>query len=248
MPSNVQSKTLNYKIGEQEFIGHVAWDEAIPGKRPGVLVVHEWWGLNDFAKGRANELAKLGYVAFACDLFGGGKVAKGPDEAGQLIKSLIENVPEWIKRAGASLDLLKQQPQCDTSRLAAIGYCFGGSTSLLLACSGAELGAVVSFHGSLQPGVTDAGRIKASLLICHGSLDSFTSEETIVKFRKSLDDAHVDYEFDTYGSAKHGFAVPDADKRGMPALGYNQKAAERSWRRMLALFEEKFGKVPVAAA
>ena len=99
-----------------------------------------------------------------------------------------------------------------------------------------------------QPGVTEAGRIKASVVIWHGSLDSFTSEETIVKFRKSLDDAHVDYEFDIYGSAKHGFAVPDADKRGMPALGYNQKAAERSWQRMLALFEEKFGKVPVATA
>ena len=249
MPSNVQTKTLNYKIGEQEFIGHLAWDEAISGKRPGVLVVHEWWGLNDFARGRANELAKLGYVAFACDLFGGGKIAKGPDEAGQLIKSLIENVPEWMRRTTAALDQLKQQPQCDPSRLAAIGYCFGGSTSLVLACSGADLGAVCTFHASLQPPAPkQAESIKASIVICHGSVDTFTSEETIVKFRKALDDAHVDYEFDTFGGAKHGFAVPEADKRGMPALGYNQKAAERSWRRMLALFDEKFGKVPVATA
>jgi dienelactone hydrolase len=211
-------------------------------------VVHEWWGLNDFAKGRANELARLGYVAFACDMFGGGKVAKGPDEAGQLIKPLIENLAELSKRANASLDVLKQQAACDTSRLASIGYCFGGSTSLVLACSGADLGAVCTFHASLQPpSAKQAASIKPSLVICHGSVDSFTSEETIVKFRKALDDAHVDYEFDIYGGAKHGFAVPEADKRGMPALGYNQKAAERSWRRMLALFEEKFGKVPVAS-
>jgi dienelactone hydrolase len=247
MPSNVQTKTLNYKIGEQEFIGHLAWDEAVSGKRPGVLVVHEWWGLNDFAKGRANELARLGYVAFACDMFGGGKVGKSPDEAGQLIKPLVENMAEWSKRANGSLAVLKQQAACDTSRLAAIGYCFGGSTSLVLACSGADLGAVCTFHASLQPpAAKQAESIKPSVVICHGSVDSFTSEETIVKFRKALDDAHVDYEFDIYGGAKHGFAVPEADKRGMPALGYNQKAAERSWRRMQSLFEEKFGKVPVA--
>ena len=249
MPSNVKTKTLNYKIGEQEFIGHLAWDEAISGKRPGVLVVHEWWGLNDFARGRANELARLGYLAFACDLFGGGKVAKGPDEAGQLVKPLVENMPEWTKRGMASLDQLKQQPTCDTSRLAAIGYCFGGSSSLVLACAGADLGAVCTFHGSLRPpSPKQAEAIKASIVICHGSLDTFTSEETIVHFRKALDDAHVDYEMDIYGSAKHGFAVPEADKRGMPALGYNKKADERSWRRMLALFEEKFGKVPIATA
>jgi dienelactone hydrolase len=247
MPSNVQTKTLNYKIGEQEFVGHLACDEAISGKRPGVLVVHEWWGLNDFAKGRANELAKLGYVAFACDLFGGGKVASNADEAGAQIKQLLENVPEWQKRAKGALDLVRQQPQCDTSRLAAIGYCFGGSTAILLAATGADLGAVVTFHAGLQPPPPDfAEAIKASIVICHGSLDAHTSEETVVKVRKALDDAHVDYEIDYYGSAKHGFAVPEADKRGMPSLGYNKKADERSWRRMLALFEEKFGKVPVA--
>jgi dienelactone hydrolase len=239
----MQSKTVNYKVGDAEFIGHLAWDEAASGKRPGVLVVHEWWGLNDFAKGRANELAKLGYVAFACDMFGGGKVAKTPDEAGAQIKQLTENFPEWRQRATAALDLLKQHPQCDTSRLAAIGYCFGGSTALVLACSGADIAAVVTFHGGLAaPTPEMAQAIKGTLVICHGSIDAHTSEETMVKVRKALDDAHVDYEIDYYGSAKHGFAVPEADKRGMPSLGYNKKADERSWKRMLALFEEKFGK------
>jgi dienelactone hydrolase len=239
----MQTKTVNYNVGGTEFIGHLAWDDAVSGKRPGVLVVHEWWGLNDFARGRANELAKLGYVAFACDMFGGGKLAQRPDEAGQLIKQLTENFPEWQKRANASLEVLKQQPSCDASRLAAIGYCFGGSTALVLACSGADLGAVVTFHASLAaPSAEQARAIQPSIVICHGALDSFTSEETIAKFRKALEDAHVDYEIDYYAGAKHGFAVPEADKRGMPSLGYNKKADERSWKRMLALFEEKFGK------
>jgi dienelactone hydrolase len=239
----MQTKTVNYNVGGTECIGHLAWDDAVSGKRPGVLVVHEWWGLNDFARGRANELAKLGYVAFACDMFGGGKLAQRPDEAGQLIKQLTENFPEWQKRANASLEVLKQQPSCDVSRLAAIGYCFGGSTALVLACSGADLGAVVTFHASLAaPSAEQARAIKPSIVICHGALDSFTPEETIAKFRKALDDAHVDYEIDYYAGAKHGFAVPEADKRGMPSLGYNKKADERSWKRMLALFEEKFGK------
>jgi dienelactone hydrolase len=248
MPSNVQSKTVPYKVGDQEFIGYLAWDGAVSGPRPGVLVVHEWWGLNNFARGRANELARLGYLAFACDMFGGGKVAERPDEAGGLIKPLVENMPEWQKRASASFDVLKQQPQCDRSRLAAIGYCFGGSTALVLACSGADLRAVVTFHASLQaPSAQQAKAIKATIVICHGSLDTFTSDETMVKFRKALDDANVDYEIDTFGGAKHGFAVPEADKRGMPSLGYNKNADERSWKRMLGLFEEKFGKVAGSA-
>jgi dienelactone hydrolase len=239
----MQTKNVTYKVGDKEFIGHLAWDEALSGKRPGVLVVHEWWGLNDFARGRANELAKLGFVAFACDMFGGGKMANGPDEAGAQIKQLTENFPEWQKRASASLEVLRQQPACDASRLAAIGYCFGGSTALVLACSGADLAAVVTFHGGLAaPSAEQARAIKASIVICHGSLDAHTSEETMVKVRKALDDAHVDYEIDYYGSAKHGFAVPEADKRGIPSLGYNKKADERSWKRMLVLFEEKFGK------
>jgi dienelactone hydrolase len=250
MPTNtVQTQTIRYNVGEREFVGHLAWDDAVSGKRPGVLVVPEWWGLNDFARGRANELAKLGYVAFACDLYGGGKVAQHPVEAGQLVKQLTDNPKEWQKRANASLDLLKQEPHCDAIRLAAIGYCFGGSTALVLACSGADLGAVVTFHASVQaPTAEQAGAIKASVVVCHGNLDTFTPDETMLKFRKALDDANVDYEVDYYGGAKHGFAVPDADKRGMPSLGYNQKAAARSWNRMLALFDEKFGKVPLGGA
>lgn len=245
----MQTKTIRYNVGQQEFIGYLAWDEAATGTRPGVLVVHEWWGLNDYARERANELARLGYLAFACDMYGGGKVAERPDEAGQLVKPLVENMPEWQKRAVASLDVLKQQPQCDASRLAAIGYCFGGSTALVLACSGADLKAVVTFHASLKTPTADQARaIKASVVICHGALDTFTSEEGVSEFRKALEDAHVDYEIDLYGGAKHGFAVPAADKRGMPALGYNKKAAERSWKRMLGLFEEKFGQAAKGAA
>ena len=237
----VQTKTIRYNVGEQEFVGHLAWDDAVSGKRPGVLVVHEWWGLNDFARGRANELAKLGYVAFACDMFGGGKVAKRPDEAGQLIKQLIENFPEWQKRASAALDVLKQQPsvRCEPT---------GGHRLLLRRFNGPRAGVLRGRPGGRRhvprqtaaPSAEQARAIKASIVICHGALDSFTSDETMAKFRQVLEEAHVDYEIDYYAGAKHGFAVPEADKRGMPALGYNKKADERSWHRMLALFEEKF--------
>jgi dienelactone hydrolase len=239
----VQTKTLQYKVGDQEFIGHLAWDDSVSGKRPGILVVHEWWGLNDYARGRADQLAKLGYVAFACDMYGGGKTAEHPSEAGQMATQVRQNVEEWQKRANVALDLLKQQPQCDPSRLAAIGYCFGGSTALMLAYSGADLDAVVTFHAGIPlPTPEQARAIKASLVICNGALDSLIPEKTIQQFRKALDDAHVDYEIDYYAGSKHSFTVPDADKHGIPGLSYNKKADERSWNRMLRLFEEKFGK------
>jgi dienelactone hydrolase len=245
----VQTKTITYKVGDQEFIGHLAWDDSISGKRPGILVVHEWWGLNDYARGRADQLAKLGYVAFACDMYGGGKTAEHPSEAGQMATQVRQNVEEWQKRANVALDLLKQQPQCDPSRLAAIGYCFGGSTALMLAYSGADLDAVVTFHAGIPvPTPEQARAIKGSLLICTGALDSLIPETTMQQFRKALDDAHVDYEIDYYAGAKHSFTVPDADKHGLAALSYNKKADERSWNRMLRLFREKFGKPAAGTA
>lgn len=238
----VQTKKITYAIGNQQFIGHLAWDDAVTGKRPGVLVVHEWWGLNDYARGRAEQLAKLGYVAFACDMYGDGKSTTHPNEAMQMAAHVRQNIAEWQKRANAALDVLKQQPQCDTSRLAAIGYCFGGSTALMLAYSGADLSAVVTFHAAIPvPSAEQAGAIRASIVVCHGALDSFIPEASIQQFRKALDDARVDYEMDYYGGARHSFTVADADKHGNPGMSYNKRADERSWGRMRRLFEEKFG-------
>ncbi len=238
----VQTKTISYKVGDKEFIGHLAWDDAASGKRPGVLVIHEWWGLNDYARGRTEQLAKLGYVAFACDMYGGGKTAEHPKEAGELMSQVNQNVDEWQRRAAAALDVLKKQPQCEPSKLAAIGYCFGGATALMLAYTGADLDAVVTFHGAIPvPTAEQARAIKATVVVCHGAIDSFIPEETMQQFRKALDGAHVDYEIDYYAGAKHGFTVPGADKRGMAGIGYNKKADERSFARMLRLLDEKVG-------
>jgi dienelactone hydrolase len=239
----VQTKKITYKVGDQTFIGHLAWDDSISGKRPGVLVVHEWWGLNDYARGRADQLAQLGYVAFACDMYGDGKFTKHPNEAMEMATHVRQNIDEWQKRATAALDLLKQQPQCDPSRLAAIGYCFGGSTALMLAYTGADLQAVVTFHAAIPtPTAEQAHAIKPTIVICHGALDSFVPDEAIHKFRKALDEAGTDYEIDIYAKTRHSFTVPDADTHGNPGMSYNKLADERSWSRMQRLFEDKFGK------
>jgi dienelactone hydrolase len=238
----VQTKKVNYNVGDQQFIGYLAWDDAVTGKRPGVLVLHEWWGLNDYARSRTEQLAKLGYVAFAGDMYGEGKSTEHPKEAMEMATHVRQNLPEWQKRATAALDVLKQQPQCDSNKLAAIGYCFGGSTALVLAYSGADLAAVTTFHAALPaPTEEQARAIKASIVVCHGALDSFITDETIHNFRKALDDANVDYEMDIYAGAKHSFTVPTADRHGNPGMSYNKKADERSWGRMRRLFREKLG-------
>src|SRR2546423_7867592 len=144
--AGVQTKTVSYKHGDLECRGFLAWDDALKGPRPGVLVLHEWWGLNDYARGRAEQLAKLGYVAFAADMYGEGKTAAHPKEAGEMATKVRSNLQDWRKRAAEALEVLKSQPQCDPTKLAAIGYCFGGSTALQLAYSGADLKAVATFH------------------------------------------------------------------------------------------------------
>ncbi|MGE3777739.1 MAG: dienelactone hydrolase family protein, partial [Pirellulaceae bacterium] len=170
----VQHQTIKYQVGDLECVGYLAWDDAVSGPRPGVLVVHEWWGLNDYARQRTEQLAQLGFLAFAADMYGAGKTVKHPQEAGQMAATVRSNVADWQKRAVAALDVLKQHALCDAQRLGAIGYCFGGSTVLQLAMTGADLDAVATFHGALPtPTVEDARQIKATLLICHGAQDSF---------------------------------------------------------------------------
>src|SRR5262245_12620358 len=203
----VQTKKITYKDGDVECHGFLAWDDAEKGPRPGVLVVHEWWGLNDYAKKRAEQLAKLGYVAFAADMYGDGKVVDHPKDAGAMAGKVRANVDAWRKRALAGLDVLKSQPQCDKSKLAAIGYCFGGSTVLQLALAGTpDLQAVVSFHGALPaPSEAEAKQVKAAILVCHGANDSFIPEKAIGAFRGALDKAGVKYDFQSYAGAVHSF-------------------------------------------
>lgn len=236
----VQSKTIAYQAGSAACQGYLAWDDSQTGKRPGVLVVHEWWGLNDYARRRCDQLAALGYVAFACDMYGDGRTTEHPQDAGKFMAAVQANVQEWRRRAAAGLETLRQQPQCDPGRVAAIGYCFGGATALQLAYSGADLDSVVTFHAALPaPTATEAKQIKATLQIHHGAIDGFIPEEAIRKFREALEGAHVDYTFTYHSGALHGFTVKEAEKRGVPGLKYNANADARSWRAMLDLFNDR---------
>lgn len=240
----VQTKKITYKDGDTTCHGFLAYDDAVQGPRPGVLVVHEWWGLNDYAKQRAEQLAKLGYVAFAPDMYGDGKVVDHPKDAGAMAGKVRGNVEAWRKRALAGLNVLKEQPQCDKDKLAAIGYCFGGSTALQLALGGTPgIQAVVSFHGALPaPSEADAKQVKAAILVCHGADDKFIPDEAIKTFRGTLDKAGVKYDFQSYAGAVHSFTVPEADKKGIAGMGYNKAADEASWAAMLKLFKDKLGK------
>ncbi|HEV3085109.1 MAG TPA: dienelactone hydrolase family protein [Gemmataceae bacterium] len=239
--ADLQTKKIAYKHGDLECQGYLAWDDAVQGPRPGVLVVHEWWGLNNYARGRAEQLAKLGYVAFAADMYGEGKVTEHPKEAGAMAAKVRANVQDWRKRAATALDVLMAQPQCDKTRLAAIGYCFGGSTALELAYAGADLKAVVTFHAALPaPKAEEAKQIKATLLVCHGADDKFIPEQAIKSFRDALDKAGVKYEFVSYPDTVHSFTVPGADKHNIPGMKYNKSADEDSWKRLVALLAEKF--------
>ena len=238
--ADLRTKKIAYKHGDLKCEGYLAWDDAVKGTRPGVLVVHEWWGLNDYAQKRAEQLAKLGYVAFAADMYGEGKVTEHPKEAGEMAAKVRANVQDWRKRAATALGVLASQPQCDKTKLAAIGYCFGGSTALQLAYSGADLKAVITFHAALPAPKEEAKRIKATILVCHGADDKFIPDEAIKSFRDALDKAGVKYEFVSYPGAVHSFTVPGADKHDIAGMKYNKSADENSWKRMAALLAAKF--------
>jgi dienelactone hydrolase len=237
----MQQDTVSYKDGDVELKGYVYWDDAFTGKRPGVLVLHEWWGLNDYAKLRAEMLAETGYVAFAADMYGDARMTRHADEAKGWMQQITANVEAWQRRAILALEQLRAHPKVDTEKLAAIGYCFGGATVMQLAYTGADLDGIVSFHGSLPPASAEqAAQVKAQVLIAHGDADGFVPPERIDAFKKALSDAGVDWEMDIYAGARHAFTNPYADGYGMPGLAYNETADRRSWLRMLAFFEELF--------
>lgn len=238
--AEVVTKTIAYKDGDVELEGYLAYDDEIKGQRPGVLVVHEWWGLNDYAKKRARMLAELGYVAFAADMYGKGKVTADPTQAGQWARHLTGDVDVWRKRALVALKELRDQPQADDDKVAAIGYCFGGSTVIELALGGADVDGVVSFHGGLPKAVKPAADIGAKVVICHGGADSFVKPADVTNFQNALNAAEVDWQMHTYGGAQHSFTNPGADAYGMNGVKYNKAADRRSWVHMQQLFDELF--------
>jgi dienelactone hydrolase len=239
--AKVVGKTIAYEDAGVHLDGYLAYDDAVAGRRPGVLVVHEWWGLNEYARGRADQLAALGYVAFAVDMYGKGKVTKHPEEASEWAKEVSSNIRVWQQRALAGLKVLKKEPRTDPGRIAAVGYCFGGSTVQQLAYSGADIKGVVSFHGSLVlPPAEQASKVKAKILICHGAADPFNPPEVVAAYMAAMDKAALDWQLNVYGGAKHGFTNPNADKAGMAALGYSKSADQRSWAAMQLFFKEIF--------
>ena len=241
--AEVKTKKVEYKHGDATFVGHLAWDDAVAGKRPGVLVVHEWWGLNAHAKERAEKLAEMGYVAFACDMYGDGKLAAHPDDARKMSGEVRKNVKEWQARAAAALTVLSASEFCDADRLGAMGFCFGGSTALQLAASGAKLKAVVTFHAALPPFKDgEAKAIAAKVLICHGKDDVFISADSIAAFKAAMDAAEVSYTFEEYDGTVHSFTDVNADKVMIKGMAYNKAADEKSWASMTKLFAEAFKK------
>ena len=237
----VLAERIEYKDGGTTLVAHVAYDDAVAGKRPGVLVAHEWWGLNDYAKKRANQLAKLGYVGFALDMYGGGKTTDDKDEAHEW-SSVFHGSPVMRRRARAALKALKGHKFVDPARTAAIGYCFGGTTVLQLAYSGAEIRGVVSFHGGVvAPTSQDIKRLKAKILICHGAEDPMVSARKIAAFRNAVADTKVDWFMVYYGGAKHSFTNNTVDKLGIEGLAYNRAAEYRSWQHMTGFLNELFG-------
>ena len=239
--AGITTETVRYQDGDATLQGYLVWDDAIQGKRPGVIVVHEWWGLNDYARKRAEMLAKLGYVAFAVDMYGKDKVTEHAEEASGWMKQISGNINQWQRRALLGLDQLRKHKLVDETRLAAIGYCFGGATVMQMAYAGADLDGVVSFHGSLPVASGEqAKNIKAKVLVAHGEADGFIPAERIARFKTALDEAGVDWQMVIYGGARHGFTNPDADRYGLAGVRYDQNADRRSWAAMQQLFDEIF--------
>jgi dienelactone hydrolase len=237
------SDVVEYKQGDTILEGYLAYDDAIAGKRPGVLVAHTYFGLNNFIRGRAEELAKMGYVAFAADIYGKGVRPPTVPEASQQSGIYGRDRPLTRLRAQAALDVLSKNPSVDTARIAVIGYCFGGMVALELARSGAPVAAAVSFHGTLStPTPEDAKNIKGRVLVLHGADDPIAPQKQVDDFVTEMRNSKVAFDLELYSGVVHAFAIPTAvGPAATAANAYNERADRRSWAAMQALFAEVFG-------
>jgi dienelactone hydrolase len=238
--ADIITKEVDYQVNGVTMKGFLAYDDTVTGARPGVLVVHEWWGMNDYARKRARMLAELGYTAFALDMYGDGKQAHHPDDAGQFSSAIMKNQDLARARFNGALEVLRKEKTVDPRRIAAIGYCFGGAVVLQMARYGTDLKAVVSFHGNLAP-VSPAkpGAVKAKILVLTGAADSFVPPEQVEQFKKEMDAAKADYRVIAYPGAKHSFTNPEADEFGKQfnlPLAYNEEADHASWKEMQEFF------------
>jgi len=241
---NIVTNRIEYSVGDAVHQGYLAYDDEIAGAKPGIIIVHEWWGLNDYIVRRAHMLAELGYVALAIDMYGGGVIAQDTDQAGTLMTGVLNGMDTGTAALKAGYQLLLSQPGVDPERTAAMGYCFGGAMVLHMARIGLPLSAVASFHGALGSFHTaEPGSIQARLLVCHGAADSMVTMDDLEGFKQEMETALADYEVLLLADAKHGFSNPQADvnakKYGID-LGYQQSADEKSWQALQALLDQVF--------
>ncbi len=246
--ADIREQTVNYRAGDTELVGFLAWDDAIAGRRPGVLVVHEWWGLNDYARKRARMLAAEGYTALAVDMYGGGRSTEHPKEATGFMNSVISDQGAAKQRLQAAQALLQKQQTTDPQHIAAIGYCFGGGVVLEAARNGANLDLVASFHGMLgtqKP--AESGAVKARVLVFNGADDPMVKPEQVTGFEQEMKSAGASYRLENYPGVTHGFTNPDADRlataTGLP-IAYDAKADADSWQKLLTELKTAFAAKP----
>ena len=239
--AELRTETVEYKQGDTTLEGYLAYDTSFTGKRPGILVVHQWKGLSDYEKRRAGMLAKLGYVAFCADIYGKAIRPQTTQDAGAQAGKYKGDRQLLRARVNAGLDTLKKNELVDPKRVAAIGYCFGGTTVIELARSGAELKGVVSFHGGLDsPTPADGKNIKCKILACHGADDPFVPAKDLAAFEDEMRSAKVDWQLVKYGGAVHSFTDWGMDGKALPGAQYNEAADKRSWEAMKEFFGENF--------
>lgn len=231
--ATIQGKEVIYTSGDTTLKGYIAYDDAIRGRRPGILVVHEWWGNNGYTRERATMLAKLGYTALALDMYGEGKEARHPDEAAKFSNELAKNLPLAKARFESAIKLLQQQDNVDPKNIAALGYCFGGSVVLQMARLGEDLKGVASFHGSLATETpAEPGKVRARIISFTGTEDPMIPAKQVVAFRQEMERAGVDYKVVTFAGVKHSFTNPAADEYGRKfnlPLAYDAAADKASW-------------------
>ena len=241
----IKGEEVTYASDSTNLKGYIAFDENNKEKRPGILIVHEWWGHNDYVRERANMLAELGYTAIAVDMYGDGKQANHPSDAGKFAGSVMKNLPVAKKRFNAAVELLKKHESVNGEKIAAIGYCFGGSVALTMANSGFDLDAVAAFHSGVALPVMPNKDLKAQVLVCNGADDPFVSPESVTTFKSALDSIGAKYQYFSYPGAKHSFTSKTADENGKKfnlPLAYNAEADKKSWNSLQGLLKNAFEK------
>ena len=240
----VQGKEVSYQSNGTTLKGYLAYDDAIKGKRPGVLVVHEWWGQNEYVRKRARMLAELGYTALAVDMYGDGKVVDNPDAAGKLATEVSKNMPMARARFEAAMQVLRSQASVDANEIAAFGYCFGGGVVLNMARLGEDLQGVASFHGSLgADSPAQPGKIKARIISFSGDADPMIAADNVASFKQEMNNAGANYRVVIYPGAKHAFSNPEADELGKKfklPIAYDAHADKDSWGQAKVFLQEVF--------